>query len=272
MIMAIKSIGSPSGSIGEDVTMDRLLSRGTLFEVWRVQRANGNVEALKMARRDIPSRRAAVELLRREFKLLERLSHENILEVRGLIDIDSAPALLFEYIDGGDLVPLLGLDLRHWVAGALDVARALSFTHHCGVVHRDVKSRNVLFDRHGKAKLVDFGLAAVLGAQWPKGGGTAAYASSSQRQSATASVADDVHSFAVMLYELISGRLPFGRDPGPESLQVKPPPLTVTGTNAAQEINLARIVEDTLDPSSSNEPGGVQPFVNLLESIQLSYQ
>src|SRR5262249_20221640 len=117
-------------------------------------------------------------------------------------------ALALEYLPGGDLVALAGAHPRHWLWAARDVHAALEHVHACGYAHRDVKARNVLFDADGRARLIDFASALPLGARATNGGTTAAHRSAAR--TATVSSADDTYAFAVLLYELVAGRLPYG--------------------------------------------------------------
>jgi serine/threonine protein kinase len=103
-----------------------------------------------------------------------------------------------------------------------EVAEALSYLHARSVVHRDVKARNVLLDSAGHARLIDFGSAAEPGLPRTVGSTTAAHRYS---ETGTISAADDVFGFAVLLYELMAGRLPFESVPV-HSRRVAAPPLT----------------------------------------------
>ncbi len=260
-------------TLSNGVQIDALLGRGRMSEVWRAATVAGVIVALKVPRTDLRVRAAAGQLIRREFDVLESLSHAHVLKSLGLIAVQEMPGLITEYLDGGDLVPLLGAHPRHWARAARDVALALAYVHECGTVHRDVKARNVLFSGTGEARLADFALAAGAGGKAPRGGGTLAYERFAQRQGAPAEIADDVHAFAVLLYELVAGRLPFGTNPPLDVLQAEPNPPVVTlngldpGTRA-----LVELVQDTLSPGRKSAPGGVCPFLNVLESMFLEYE
>jgi len=97
-----------------------------------------------------------------------------------------------------------------------DVARALTYAHEKGVVHRDLKPENVLLTRSGRAKIADFGLArAVDSTTFTTEGrllGTAVYMSPEQAKGQRATEASDVYSFGVMIYEAVTGKVPFSGD------------------------------------------------------------
>src|SRR5256885_1129396 len=117
---------------------------------------------------------------------------------------------------------------------ATEIAAGLAHAHARGVVHRDLKPANVLFDEEGRAKLADFGIARVVGGDGTltEAGtvlGTAAYISPEQAAGASATSASDVYAFGVLLYRMLTGRLPFA-SADPMQLvalhrDAEPPPL-----------------------------------------------
>ena len=140
-------------------------------------------------------------------------------------------------------------------------------------MHRDLKARNVLYSASGEARLVDFALATVVDGKAPQGGLTTAYARLAQRQGALPAAADDVHAFAVLLYELLVGRLPFGVNPSLETLQSGPSKPIVLRDGADPGLQtLADLVEETLNSERRSAPGSVRPFVDVLESIISDYE
>ncbi len=263
---------TPGATLSNGVQIDARLGRGGMSEVWRATTAAGATVALKIPRSDLRARSAASEFIRREFTVLESLSHAHVLKSLHLIAVQEMPGLVTEYLEGGDLVPLLGTHPRHWARAARDVVLALDYVHERGKVHRDVKPRNVLFSGTGDVRLVDFALTADAGGKAPRGGGTAAYACLAQRQGALPEVADDVHALAVLLYELLAGRLPFGVNPPLDVLQAEPSPPLATPDGAGPGARaLAELVQATLSPGQKSAPGGVHPFLDVLESMLLEY-
>ncbi len=263
---------TPGTTLSTGVQIDALLGRGGMSEVWRATTPAGASVALKLPRAELSDHSGASELVRREFRILESLSHAHVLKALRLITVQEMPGLMTEYLDGGDLVPLLGAHPRHWARPARDVALALVYVHERGKVHRDVKARNVLFSDTGEVRLVDFALAADAGGKAPRGGGTPAYERLAQRRGALPEVADDVHALAVLLYELLVGRLPFGANPPLEVLQTEPsPPVATPDEPDPGSRALVELVQETLSPGRQSAPGGVRPFVDVLESMLLTY-
>jgi serine/threonine-protein kinase len=190
----------------EDWRLVERLGAGGTSEVWRAKDARGSTVALKLARADYdPSEGGA--LLGREHALLAQLEHPHIVATLGLVDHRGTRALALEYLPGGDLVSLAGDDPRHWIRAARELLSALLYLHGRGWVHRDVKARNVLFDAAGRVRLIDFASALPIGAPASAAGTTAAH----RARRTTRGVAhrgDDSYAFAVLLHELLTGRLP----------------------------------------------------------------
>jgi serine/threonine protein kinase len=222
---------------------------GMSSEVWRAVDFDGAPIALKMLR---PERRwdpAAQAWIVREHEMLRVAAHRHVVATRGLRAVAGAPALALEYLDGGDLVPLLGAPARHWLAPVQDVAAALIHLHALGFVHRDVKPRNVLLDGAGRARLIDFASALPIGAPAPRGGTTAGYARAAVAD--TASVYDDVRAFAALVHELATGGLPGA---------------TTVGCGAGHSVaKLEALVARTLAADGAC-PGGLLVFADVIES------
>ncbi|HYZ18924.1 MAG TPA: serine/threonine-protein kinase, partial [Gaiellaceae bacterium] len=153
----------------------------------------------------------------REAQAVASLSHANICLLYDYGSEDSRPYMVFEHLPGGTLEerfvsgePLADADTERI---AHEIAAALAHAHGRGVVHRDLKPSNVLFDEEGRAKVADFGIARVSGAETlTEDGtliGTAAYMSPEQAGGEPATAASDVYSFGVVLFRMLTGRLPF---------------------------------------------------------------
>jgi serine/threonine protein kinase len=153
----------------------------------------------------------------REAQAAAGLSHANIVRLFDYGEETGRPYMVFEYLPGGSLEDRLAeatsLSEQEVMRIAADIAEGLAHAHERGVVHRDLKPGNVLFDAEGRAKIADLGIAQLGGAvTLTEAGtilGTAAYMSPEQAAGETATPASDVYSFGVVLYRMLTGRLPF---------------------------------------------------------------
>jgi predicted Ser/Thr protein kinase len=150
-----------------------------------------------------------------EARVLDRLHHPNIVQVNGLDVIDGKVIIDMEYVQGRNLQDILRERPQLPLSDALDIAaqiaEGLGYAHSNRTVHRDVKPANIIIARDGRVKLVDFGLAEVLGTNSFAGGaGTYAYMApedfDAQGQSNRQS---DIWAAGVILYEMLAGRRPF---------------------------------------------------------------
>jgi eukaryotic-like serine/threonine-protein kinase len=159
-----------------------------------------------------------VERFRREARAVAQLSHPNIVTVIDRGEDDGQQYIVFEYIDGESLKQLVDrngpLPARRAIELTLQVADALAFAHQAGLVHRDVKPQNVLVTEDGEAKVTDFGIARSLDVEHgvTQTGtvlGTSNYLSPEQARGQAITPATDVYSLGVVLFELLTGEVPF---------------------------------------------------------------
>lgn len=155
--------------------------------------------------------------LDKEARAVSSLSHPHIATIHDRGEFEGQPYLIFEYLSGGTLREKLHasggvLPIRDVLRYAIQAADALSHAHRRGVVHRDIKTDNMMLTEEGSLKITDFGLA-LRGAGHDTGGaqlqGTAAYMSPEQGQGLDVDERSDVFSFGITLFELATGRVPF---------------------------------------------------------------
>jgi serine/threonine protein kinase len=178
--------------------------------------------ALKLIRVDeIPASQheRLMKRFEREAKAMAKFSHPNIVPVYDYGEVDGSPYLVMEYIPGGTLKDKTGKPVPvetalSWIA---PIADALTYAHESGIVHRDVKPSNILFDQKGRPILTDFGIAKVLETGETNltgtglGVGTPEYMAPEQWRG-KASEATDQYSLGIVLYELLTGQKPYKAD------------------------------------------------------------
>ena len=202
----------------------REIGRGGMGAVWLAERADGSLKrqvALKLPR--LAWGAGLAERMARERDIGALLEHPNIARLYDAgVDALGRPYLALEYIDGAAARRLVRSDrrsaCRERLRLFLQVARAVAYAHGRLVVHRDLKPSNVLVTADGQAHLLDFGIAKLLDEAAPGEPGltqeqgrvlTPHYASPEQIAGETITVASDVYSLGVLLYELLTGRLPY---------------------------------------------------------------
>jgi len=186
----------PGRLIAGRYRLARPLSHGGT--VWLGTDPQGREMALKFG----PAR-----LIEREYRMLATCRSPAIVRAFDCVVSGPDAAIVMEYLAGGDLVALAGLAPRHWLPAAGGLIEALAHLHEAGVIHRDVKARNVMLDTEDRPRLIDFGSAVTVGSAWSPAGTTPEIVAP-DRGRAGAAPADDVYALAVLLHELAFGGLP----------------------------------------------------------------
>ena len=159
----------------------------------------------------------------REAKLASSLDHPNICTIFGLHKVDDIHFIAMQFVEGRNVRQLVGgqpLDLQRALAITIQVADALAAAHSRGIVHRDIKARNVMVTRSGSVKVLDFGLAKLIESPHSDSSdphltevgvpyGTSTYAAPEQAQGLKADHRADIFSTGVLLYEMLAGTWPF---------------------------------------------------------------
>src|SRR5437870_6920979 len=214
--------------------------------------------ALKILHDQYTSDDEFVERFKREARAVAQLSHPNIVTVIDRGEDGGHQFIVFEYIDGENLKELVTrsgrLPVRDALELALQVARGLAFAHQNGLVHRDVKPQNVLLNGDGRAKVTDFGIARSLDVEQgvTQTGtvlGTSNYIAPEQASGNHVDQHSDVYSLGVVLYEMLSGQLPF---PGDSFVavalkHVNEPPPSVLDVRGDIPVRVAAAVDRALE-------------------------
>ncbi len=258
---AVDSI-APGSRIGA-YCIDAFLARGGMSEVYRARRADGQFEkpvAFKLSRSETsvgPGR------FHNERQILASLEHPGIARlIDGGLTAEGLPYMVMELVDGRDVLSYCRqhqLDLQQRLALFAQVCEAVGYAHRHLVIHRDLKPSNILVDNSGRVKLLDFGIAKLLGTgMLPEGQSTLAmmtpeYAAPEQLEGKSATTATDVYALGVLLYQLLSGRPPWNlrQLPLPAALQrllhTDPEPLSQAARNNPDAPIPAKLLAGDLD-------------------------
>jgi parallel beta-helix repeat protein len=230
----------PGDRLFSRFVLKRLLGRGGMGVVWLAhdERLEREV-ALKFAPDAVRFDDAAIEELKSETRRGLDLAHPNIVKIYDFCEDDEHAAISMEYVDGETLAKsriaqpnkiFEPNQVEHWVKQLID---GLSYAHRSAkIVHRDLKPPNLLVNRQGDLKIMDFGIARSIQDSLMRvtiagnSTGTLAYMSPEQAGGHPASIADDVYAFGSTLYELFTGKPPFyAGDIGRQITDETPPPI-----------------------------------------------
>jgi serine/threonine-protein kinase len=218
-----------------------------------------------------------VERFKREARSVAQLQHPNIVTVIDRGEEEGRQYIVFEYIDGENLKELVVRKGRLDVADALEVAteiaRALAFAHDRGLIHRDVKPQNVLLNGDGRAKVTDFGIARSLDVEHgvTQTGtvlGSSNYIAPEQASGQVVDVRTDIYSLGVVLYELLTGEVPF---PGESFVavamkHVHEPPPNVLDVRGDVPLRVAAAVDRALEKDPEQRFPTMDAFAAELEA------
>jgi serine/threonine protein kinase len=233
----------------------------------------GRRVALKLLYRRFAEDAEFVERFRREASSAAGLQHPNIVGVFDRGEWDGTYYIAMEYLQGhtlkqlvrehGAMPPDLAVDIT------IQVLRAAKFAHKRGVVHRDIKPHNVILDDEGRAKVTDFGIARAGASDMTETGsimGTAQYLSPEQAQGQPVSPRSDLYSIGVMLYELLTGKVPFDAE-SPVTIALKhvsEPPVPPSQLNPAVPPALDAVVLRALEKEPAHRFADADEFAAAL--------
>ncbi|MCZ6638350.1 MAG: protein kinase [Candidatus Dadabacteria bacterium] len=175
--------------------------------------------AIKFLPQHISANSEERERFKIEAKAAAALNHPNIATIHAIEETDDEMFIVMEFIDGKELKEKISLgkvDIEESIRIATQIAEGLDAAHNKEVVHRDIKSSNIMITNDGKVKIMDFGLAKIKGgSEVTKIGstiGTVAYMSPEQAKGEVVDVKTDIWSLGVVLFEMLTGELPFTGD------------------------------------------------------------
>ena len=234
------------------------LGVGGMGRIYRVlDKKLGEEIALKLIRPEIASDRATIDRFAAELKLARQIVHKNVARMFDLNEETGVPYITMEYVQGENLKRLLRKVGRLFAGQAIPIAcqisEGLAEAHRLGIVHRDLKPQNIMIDEDGQAKILDFGLARLqrTDEEMKKHelSGTPAYMSPEQVRGEPVDGRSDLYSLGVLMYEMLTGALPFKAASARELVQkhLTEPPRDPRELNPGISAGLSQVVMKCLE-------------------------
>jgi serine/threonine-protein kinase len=234
----------------------------------------GRKVALKLLHRRFVEDPDFVERFRREAQAAAGLQHPNVVSVYDRGKYENTYYIAMEYLPGRSLKQLIRqeapLDPLRAIDITIQILKAAQFAHVRGVIHRDLKPHNVIVDDHGHAKVTDFGIARAGASDMTETGsimGTAQYLSPEQAQGHVVTAASDLYSVGIVLYEMLTGRVPFDAE-SPVTIALKhvsEAPVPPSAFNPDVPPELEQTVLWVLNKNPADRPVDAAQLITVLE-------
>jgi serine/threonine-protein kinase len=280
--------------MGQTISHYRLeqeLGRGGMGRVYKAyDTVLDRTVVLKLLASDLITDKESRNRFLREARLASALDHPNICTIYEIAEADGQYFIAMQYVPGKTLKQLIGgrpLSLDSLLSIALQVGDAIAAAHARGIIHRDIKSTNIIITPRGQVKVLDFGLAKLLAdkerAVSPSTGeaevtrvgatlGTPSYMSPEQARGERVDHRSDIFSFGVVLYEMAAGRTPFKEKSQVETMSavINQPHPPVIERNKNIPPPLSALIDRALAKKPSDRYQSVQQMVEELRPIRLS--
>ena len=266
------------------------LGRGGMGVVYRAEDLRlGRHVALKALSAEVAQQEDRVARFRREARSLAAINHPCIVTLYAVEEVEGELLLAMELVEGetlADSIPPGGLELPKFFRLAIPLLDALSAAHERGIIHRDLKPGNILVTPQGRVKILDFGLAKLRADTDPTASrlstegltatgalaGTPAYMSPEQMGGSPPDERSDIFSIGTILYQMVSGRHPFGGTSHPLArvvsaiLRDDPPPLALLKPELPRELD--RILRSALEKDPERRSQTAKDLRNQLERLE----
>ena len=275
--MTIPELGPGTVVDGRYRVLSRLGSGGMADVFLADDEQLGRKVALKLLHRRFSEDPDFVERFRREAQAAAGLQHPNVVSVYDRGAYDGTYYIAMEYLPGRSLKQLIRdeapLDPQRAIEIAIQILKAARFAHRHGVIHRDLKPHNVIVDDAGHAKVTDFGIARAGASDMTETGsimGTAQYLSPEQAQGHAVSASSDLYSVGVVLYEMLTGHVPFDAEAAVTIAlkHVSETPTAPTRLTPGIPPELEQVVMWALNKNPADRPQDADQFIAALEAAR----
>jgi DNA-binding SARP family transcriptional activator/WD40 repeat protein/tRNA A-37 threonylcarbamoyl transferase component Bud32/energy-coupling factor transporter ATP-binding protein EcfA2 len=274
MVIGDASLVPPSTVAVPGYELGEVIGEGAFGSVYRaVQPSIGREVAVKVVRAELADDPRFVQRFEAEAQLVARLEHPHVVPLYDFWRRPGGAFLVFRLLRGGSLAdrvaqgPMAAADVARVVG---EMASALAAAHSIGIVHRDVKPANVLFDEGGNTYLADFGIAVMADAEADpdlRAAGSAMYASPEQARDGVATEASDQYALAVVAWEALTGRAPFDGTSTVEVLRTKyVTPLPALGGEAPGATALTAVLQRATAPNPQDRYPSMADFTAAVDA------
>jgi serine/threonine-protein kinase len=255
------------------------LGKGGMGEVYRVEDKKIKEEvALKLIKPEVASDKKTIERFSNELKMARKIRHKNVCAMFDLGEEKGTHYITMEYVRGENLkssIRRMGpLTAGKTLFIAKQICEGLSEAHRLRVVHRDLKPQNIMIDRDGNARIMDFGIARTIKGKGITGAGvmigTPEYMSPEQAEVKDVDQRSDIYSLGVILYEMVTGRVPFDGET-PLSIAMKhksEEPQNPGEINAQIPEGLTRLILRCMEKNKDNRYQSAEELRAELENIE----
>ncbi len=273
---------TPGANFGSRYRIEAEAGEGGMGKVYRATDLQLNrTVALKIVRPELASDEQSFERLKHEILLASRITHRHVVRIHDLGEADNVPFISMAWVDGEDLEHLIRrsapLPEEHIFKLAKQICEGLGAAHAEGIIHRDLKPRNVLLDSAGNAFISDFGVAQMSQASAPgehshsgEVTGTPKYMSPEQVEGKPVDQRTDIYSVGLMLYEMVTGDIPFKHDSGLKTMldRVTETPRSPKALNSGMSDGLTGVILRCLEREPALRPGSVAELLEELRTAE----
>jgi serine/threonine protein kinase/tetratricopeptide (TPR) repeat protein len=269
----------PGQFFGERYQIIEEIGRGGMGRVYKaIDKELSRIVVLKMIRPERSSDPGMVERFKKEINLASQITHENVCRIYDLGEIDEIKYISMQFIDGENLKDFIQTSKRLSIESTIDISRqvcqALIAAHKKGVIHRDLKPKNIMLDKKGTAFVMDFGIAKSIDSEDTiKPGaivGTPYYMSPEQAIGEQIDHRADIYSLGAIMYEMLTGKPPFQADTiaGMIHKHVNETPKPISQLNPQTPVELEKIIMKCLEKKPDKRYQGINEIMDSLNRVE----